>query len=175
MLKTISAGMTALAVIAVPSPGYAQRPFTSPASERLSAAASSAFTATQQAGIRHTLQFTGDQETYRLVAASTGLPTIDIETTCRESERAIASIFGPGTQQTFVSCMKQENDARAQIVKDWQGYPAGGRRRCVNTTGYMPSYVEWLTCLEMEQSVDALRRKNPAAANPTTTEGRIER
>ena len=175
MLKTISAGMTALAVIAVPSPGYAQRPFTTPASERLSAADSSTFTAAQQAVMSNTLQLAGDREIYRLIAASAGVPTIDITTTCRESERAIASIFGPGTQQTFVSCMKQENDARAQMVKSWHSYPAGGRRRCVNTTGYMPSYVEWLTCLEMEQSVDALRRNNPAVANPTTTEGRIER
>src|SRR5262245_66066159 len=71
------------------------------------------------------------------VAASANVPTVDIATTCRESEKAITSIFGPGSQQTFGSCMKQEADARAQIVKDWQGYPAGGRQRCVNTTGYM--------------------------------------
>jgi len=43
--------------------------------------------------------------------------------------------------------MKHENDAREQIVKNWKSYPAGGRQRCVNTTGYMPSYVEWLTWL----------------------------
>src|SRR6266702_6290784 len=108
-------------------------------------------------------------------AASASVPTVDITTTCRESEKAIMSIFGPDSRQTYDSCMKQENEARAEIVKNWRGYPAGGRQRCVNTTGYMPSYVEWLTCLEMEQSVEALRRKNPAAANPTTTEGRIER
>jgi hypothetical protein len=76
--------------------------------------------------------------------------------------------------------MNQENEARGQIVKNWRSYPAGGRQRCVNTTGYMPSYVEWLTCLEMEQSVEALRRSNsettrPSATKPATTEGRSER
>jgi len=108
-------------------------------------------------------------------AASAGIPTVDIGTTCRESDKAIASIFGPGTQQTFDNCMKQENDAREQIVKNWKSYPSGGRQRCVNTTGYMPSYVEWLTYLEMEQSVDVLRRNNPAATKPAMTEGRYER
>jgi hypothetical protein len=69
---------------------------------------------------------------------------------------------------------RRENDARAEIVKNWRSYPAGGRQRCINTTGYMPSYVEWLTCLEMEQSVEALRKNNPAT-NPAATEGRGKR
>src|SRR5262245_47677181 len=113
-------------------------------------------------------------------AAPANVPTVDIATTCRESEKAITSIFGPGSLQTFDSCMKQEKDARAEIVKNWRNFPAGGRQRCINTTGYMPSYVEWLTCLEMEQSLEALRKNNPAAINPTatspaTTEGRGNR
>jgi len=54
MLKTISAGLTALAASAVPSPVYAQSPFTSPASERLIAADSSTFTAAQQAVMSNT-------------------------------------------------------------------------------------------------------------------------
>src|SRR5215475_8598394 len=113
-------------------------------------------------------------------AQSARVPTVDIATTCRTSEQAITSIFGPGTMQTFDSCMKQESEARAEIVKSWRNYPAGGRQRCINTTGYMPSYVEWLTCLEMEQSLEALRKNNPAAINPAatspaTTEGRGNR
>jgi hypothetical protein len=108
-------------------------------------------------------------------AASASVPSVDIATTCRESEKAITTMFGPGTQQTFDNCMKQENDARAEIVKSWRGYPAGGRQHCVNTTVYMPSYVEWLTCLEMDQSVEALRRNNTAATDPATTAGQGKR
>ena len=103
-------------------------------------------------------------------AASSGVPTVDIAITCRTSEKALIAIFGAEYQQTFESCMTSENDARAQIVKNWQNFPAGGRQRCVNTTGYMPSYVEWLTCLEMEQQVNEMRKK--AATNLATTEGR---
>src|SRR5262245_30630496 len=110
-------------------------------------------------------------------AASSGLPTVDIAITCRTSESALIAIFGAETQQNFQSCMTSENTAREQIVKNWQSYPAGGRQRCINTTGYMPSYVEWLTCLEMEQQVNQLRKQadelsKKAETNPVTTEGR---
>ena len=103
-------------------------------------------------------------------AESSGVPTVDIAITCRTSEKALIAIFGTETQQNFQSCMTSENTAREQIVKNWQNFPAGGRQRCANTTGYMPSYVEWLTCLEMEQQVNELRKG--AATNLATTEGR---
>lgn len=103
-------------------------------------------------------------------AQSNGVPTADIATTCRTSEKALVAIFGAETLQNFESCMNSEKGAREQIVKNWQNFPAGARQRCVSTTGYMPSYVEWLTCLEMEQQVNELRKK--AATNPVTTEGR---
>jgi hypothetical protein len=103
-------------------------------------------------------------------AASSGAPTADIATTCRTSEKALIAIFGAETQQNFETCMNSEKEAREQIVKNWQNFPAEARQRCVNTTGYMPSYVEWLTCLEMEQQVNETRKK--AASNPVTTEGR---
>jgi hypothetical protein len=98
------------------------------------------------------------------------VPTVDIAITCRTSEKALIAIFGTETQQTFESCMTSENTAREQIVKNWQTFLAAGRQRCVNTTGYMPSYVEWLTCLEMEQQVNELRKA--AATKLATTEGR---
>ena len=103
-------------------------------------------------------------------AQSNGVPTADIATTCRTSEKALIAIFGAETQQNFESCMNSEKEAREQIVKNWQNFPAEARQRCVSTAGYMPSYVEWLTCLEMEQQVNELRKK--AATNPVTTEGR---
>jgi hypothetical protein len=103
-------------------------------------------------------------------AAPSGVPAVDIVITCRTSEKALIAIFGGETQQTFEGCMTSENDARAQIVKNWSSFAAGARQRCVNTTGYMPSYVEWLTCLEMEQQVNELRKR--AATNAATTEGR---
>ena len=62
MLKTIAAGMTALAVITGPSLGYAQSP--GRASERLNAADLNALTDARIALVKSTLQLTADQEKY---------------------------------------------------------------------------------------------------------------
>jgi hypothetical protein len=92
------------------------------------------------------------------VLAAGGLPTANIELTCRESEKAITSIFGDKTAVTYDGCMRQERDARDEIAKKWTKYSATSRQRCINTTGYMPSYVEWLTCLEMDAYLQELRK-----------------
>ena len=108
-------------------------------------------------------------------AASASVPTVDIATTCRESEKAITNMLGLNSQQTFDRCMKLESDARAEIDRNWLSYTDGGRRSCVNTRVYMPSYVEWLTCLEMEKYVEALRRDNGAGTDAPLTDGRGKR
>jgi hypothetical protein len=64
MLKTISAGMTALAVITGPSLGYAQSPAAGPASERITAADLNALTDARIAIVKSALQLTADQERY---------------------------------------------------------------------------------------------------------------
>jgi hypothetical protein len=64
MLKTISAGMTALAVITGPSLGYAQGPAAGPASERITAADLNALTDVRIAIVKSALQLTPDQERY---------------------------------------------------------------------------------------------------------------
>jgi len=62
MLRTISAGMTALAVITGPSLGYAQT--AGPASQRVTAADLNALTDGRVAVVKGALQLTPDQETY---------------------------------------------------------------------------------------------------------------
>src|SRR5262245_51335482 len=64
MLNTISAGMTALAVIAAPSLALAQGPFAGPASPRVTAADLNALTDARVAIIKGALQLTPDQERY---------------------------------------------------------------------------------------------------------------
>jgi hypothetical protein len=101
-----------------------------------------------------------------LVAASTalakdgGLPKLDTEYTCRASEKAMAAAAGTGSD-SFGSCMSDENDARKQLEKDWATYPASDRARCIQQKEYTPGYVEWLTCIEMERDVKAMRKGQP--------------
>ena len=64
MLKTISAGMAALAVMAAPSIGHAQGPFAGPASPSVTAADLNALTDARVAIVKAALQLTPDQEKY---------------------------------------------------------------------------------------------------------------
>ena len=89
-------------------------------------------------------------------AAADGPPTIDIQKTCRASEKALIAIFGDKTAATFEGCMNQEETARDQIAKSWSSFSSADRT-CVNAKHYMPSYVEWLTCLEMRRDVRKMR------------------
>ena len=42
--------------------------------------------------------------------------------------------------------------------------PADARSHCVQTNVYMPSYIEWLTCFEMEIDVRKMRADDAKAA-----------
>jgi LTXXQ motif family protein len=64
MLRTISAGMTALAVVTGSSLAYGQSPSTGPASPRITAADLNAVTDARVAIIKGALQLTPDQERY---------------------------------------------------------------------------------------------------------------
>jgi hypothetical protein len=92
--------------------------------------------------------------------AAGGPPTINVQRTCRTSEATITEIFGNKTVATYDTCMRQENEALDQLRKNWGKYPSADKARCIQTSSYMPSYVEWLTCFEMERDVRAMRQQN---------------
>src|SRR5262249_4032838 len=62
-------------------------------------------------------------------------------------------------------CMDTENKARDQMNKDWGTYPASDRAQCVQTRYYLPSYVEWLTCFEMNKVVLEARQQRAQGAS----------
>jgi hypothetical protein len=98
---------------------------------------------------------------YVLVATSGGVPRIDIESNCQATEKTIQDIFGDSTGITVGNCMRQENAAREDMLKDWASYTAADKAHCAQPKGYNPSYVEWLTCFEMQRDVRQLRLENP--------------
>jgi hypothetical protein len=97
-----------------------------------------------------------------LAAAAGGLPSIDIQKSCRESSDAL---YGSTTANVFDSCVEDERDASAKLAKDWAHFPAADKARCVHAAIYLPSYVEWLTCIEGESTLRRIR-KGAAAAPP---------
>jgi hypothetical protein len=101
-----------------------------------------------------------------VLVAANGPPKVDVETTCRTSEREITKIFGSGsTASTFDGCMRQQNEAFERLQKDWATYPVDARAHCAQPKVYMPSYVEWLSCFESAQHLREMRKREAEGAN----------
>jgi hypothetical protein len=94
---------------------------------------------------------------FHILVAASGPPTVDIAKTCRISTNEVVKLFGSETLVNFQSCMTQQSDALGQIRKGWSTYTTADKSHCVQQNAYMPSYVEWLTCFEMEQAVRQIR------------------
>lgn len=96
-------------------------------------------------------------------AKDKGLPTINIEKTCRANTTALETPMGGEMQASFDSCVADEKMAREQITQNWKSYPALAKSQCLQPDEWLPGYVEWLVCLEMTRDV-IKKRAEPAAA-----------
>jgi hypothetical protein len=82
------------------------------------------------------------------------IPVIDIQNTCKAAA-AVSVDLSTDTD----GCAKSEHAARESIAKQWAQFTATDRTRCITPKAYLPSYIEWLTCLEMERDVRKLNRE----------------
>jgi hypothetical protein len=90
-------------------------------------------------------------------------PQVDIENTCKSAAAAMVQLMGGSTsQRDYEVCLTSEQKAREQIGKDWSTYAADDRTQCLQPYVYLPSYIEWLTCLEMARDVRKLKGIEPA-------------
>jgi hypothetical protein len=96
-------------------------------------------------------------QTRNVGAWAANVPVIDFQKGCQEAEKDMASIDGLLRHTTLGTCLKQEQDARQEIINNWTKYPTEDRQKCINTTRYLPSYVEWLTCLEIYRDVKNIK------------------
>ena len=84
-----------------------------------------------------------------------GVPRFDVARSCQEAR----AYTGNDKDLAYRGCMKDENDARAQLVQKWTHFKLGDRSDCVaQGAAPVPSYVELLTCLEMSDEAEALYR-----------------
>jgi hypothetical protein len=100
------------------------------------------------------------------VAKDGGLPKLNIEYACHASEQAVSAVVSV-TSDIFQSCLDGENDARNQLDKTWANFQASDKARCIHPKEFLPSYVEWLTCLEMTRDVKQMRKGRTA---PTSSD-----
>jgi hypothetical protein len=97
-----------------------------------------------------------DETLRRAKALALGMPTIDIQKTCRIS----ANVSGAASSQANDDgCINSEQGARDNIVRQWTEFSTVERTLCINRKAYLPSYVEWLTCLEMQRDVRKLKQR----------------
>jgi hypothetical protein len=94
-----------------------------------------------------------------LVAVVDRVPDLNFEPICRES--AGPSLNG---KDNVGICRSDEGAARDALAKQWSEFDSADRARCIrlSTTNHSASYVEVLTCLEMNRDAKKIRRKEDA-------------
>ena len=97
------------------------------------------------------------------------LPKLDIKATCRRAQP-----LSVGEKGAYQGCMDGEVRAQKQLSHKWSSFKAAARAICTQETriGGAPSFVELITCLELDQQAAAARIENskplgaPAAPKP---------
>ncbi|SDR60071.1 hypothetical protein SAMN05519103_06641 [Rhizobiales bacterium GAS113] len=79
-------------------------------------------------------------------------PRFNINSTCRQAQPLT------GDKSVYQSCVSEENQARKKLTKTWSTFKSSARRSCVQETeiGGAPSYVDLLTCLQLDKDAGAL-------------------
>jgi hypothetical protein len=80
------------------------------------------------------------------IPVADSVPKFDVVRECQ---------FEGGTKEEQDRCTTDETQALKQLQTEWAQFSASQKRQCDEeaTTGNIPSYVELLTCLEMERDV----------------------
>jgi hypothetical protein len=98
-----------------------------------------------------------------LIALAASMPTVDLNTIC-QSAKVVAL---PEDQASAVqSCVDDEKAARAQLQQKWGLFSAKARGACAESPGIAFSYLELLTCLEM-QSGDQFNKPQVPPVTPS--------
>ena len=86
-----------------------------------------------------------------LVALATSIPATNIDNACQAAKAGAA----PSDQKNaFESCVHDESAARDELKQKWGRFSAGSKDDCAEPKGVSFSYVELLTCLEMQPGSD---------------------
>ncbi|MCC8938034.1 hypothetical protein [Bradyrhizobium ivorense] len=85
-----------------------------------------------------------------VIPVSDRIPKLDVEATCKATVAAdnAANLV---LSQDYAGCMRDENEAQAQLAGVWSTSPDSVRNTCVDeaTAGGNDSYVDLLVCMQM--------------------------
>ena len=96
------------------------------------------------------------------------VPELDVQPSCRAAAAA-ATVVG----RTDDNCHADEKSAREAVEREWDSFSATDRRHCHSlvTTGGPPSYVEFLSCLEVSRDARKIDQGRPQRANGGSQDG----
>jgi hypothetical protein len=105
---------------------------------------------------------------FLLAALGTTIPQVDIKKICESAQ--VDSL--PEDRVTALrGCVGDETTARDQLHREWGRYSTADKGNCASTPGMQFSYVELLTCLEMQHGGNfgnASAAGSPAQTPPLT-------
>ncbi len=86
-----------------------------------------------------------------LVLVAQHVPQLDVTSGCR-----VAASAAVGARHSMDACLRDEQRARATLQDQWGAFGETERARCLRLTrlGGPPSYVELLTCLQMDKAAE---------------------
>jgi hypothetical protein len=85
-----------------------------------------------------------------LIALAGAPPTVDLASICRSAQMAA---LPEDRAMAYQGCVRDEQGALDQLRAKWTHYSADAQDACVTSGGITLSYVELLTCLEMQPGV----------------------
>ncbi|BAL75178.1 hypothetical protein [Bradyrhizobium cosmicum] len=85
------------------------------------------------------------------------MPELKVEALC-QATTAIDKAMGLSEAQSLADCMRDETTAQQQLQAIWQGTAPSLRDRCEGeaTSAGAQSYVDLLTCIQMEEIANSL-------------------
>jgi len=89
----------------------------------------------------------------QLTLVADKVPELKYEASCRA---AVQAANMPGRDES--ACLNDEKAARDKLQQDWSGFTNAQKTHCMALlrAGGMPSYVELLTCAEMDKAAASL-------------------
>lgn len=91
------------------------------------------------------------------IPVSDRMPEMKVEALC-QATTAIDKAMGLSESQSLADCMRDETTAQQQLQAIWQGSAPSVRDRCEGeaSSAGAQSYVDLLTCIQMEEMANSL-------------------
>ena len=96
-----------------------------------------------------------------LVALTTSAPSANIPAICQSAREGASP---ERKAAAYEACVQAEQAARDRLQRRWNQFSTSARSICQRSEAFSLSYVEMLTCLEIQTNGDIGKPQKPAAS-----------